>query len=129
VTAIVTPTIRVDPKAGRNESKIGRSVAIGPGHSARTPDGGRLRQEDPMSPRIAWVEEEAAEGRVAELYAQARTEAGWVPDIVKTFSGRPEALEAMIALSAVHFGPGGALMRAQREMIATYVSALLHCRY
>jgi hypothetical protein len=82
-----------------------------------------------MSPRIAWVEEEAAEGRIAELYAAARAEVGWVPDIAKTFSGRAEALAGMLAFSAAHFGPGGALTRARREMIATYVSALLRCRY
>jgi alkylhydroperoxidase family enzyme len=52
-----------------------------------------------------------------------------VADIVKTFSGRPEALAAMYGLSAVHFGPDTALTRAQREMIATHVSKLLSCHY
>ena len=82
-----------------------------------------------MSPRIAWVEEEAATGRVADLYAGALARTGRVADILKTFSGRPEALEGMLALSAVHFGPDAALTRAQRELIATHVSALLDCRY
>jgi hypothetical protein len=35
----------------------------------------------------------------------------------------------MLAFSEVHFGPDTALTRAQREMIATYVSALLDCDY
>ena len=82
-----------------------------------------------MPPRIAWVEEDAAEGELAELYARARERSGRVADIVKTFSGRPEAVAGMQAFSAVHFGPGGALTRAQREMIATHVSALLDCHY
>ena len=82
-----------------------------------------------MVPRIAYVEEDAATGRIAELYAGARAHSGRVADIVKTFSGRPEALEGMLALSAVHFGPDAALTRAQREMIATHVSTLLDCRY
>ena len=82
-----------------------------------------------MAPRITWVEEETATGRVAELYEQQRARSGRVADIVKTFSGRPEALEGMLALSAVHFGPDSALTRAQREMIATHVSALLRCHY
>ena len=80
-------------------------------------------------PRIAWVEEEAATGRVAAMYADARARSGRVADILKTFSGRAEALEGMLALSAVHVGPDAALTRAQREMIATHVSALLGCRY
>jgi alkylhydroperoxidase family enzyme len=80
-------------------------------------------------PRIAWVEEESATGRIAELYAGARAQDGHVADILKTFSGRPEALAGMLAFSQVHFGPDSALTRAQREMIATYVSAILDCDY
>jgi alkylhydroperoxidase family enzyme len=82
-----------------------------------------------MVPRIACIEEDAATGRIGELYAGARERSGRVADIVRTFSGRAEALEGMLALSAVHFGPDGALTRAQREMIATHVSALLRCHY
>jgi alkylhydroperoxidase family enzyme len=82
-----------------------------------------------MPHRIAWVEEEDADGHIADLYAWQRAKSGRVADIVKTFSGRPEALEGMLALSEVHFGPDSALTRAQREMIATHVSKLLHCRY
>jgi hypothetical protein len=82
-----------------------------------------------MVPRIACIEEAAATGRIGELYAGVRERSGRVADIVRTFSGRAEALEGMLALSAVHFGPDSALTRAQREMIATHVSALLHCTY
>lgn len=80
-------------------------------------------------PRIGWVEEAAAAGPLAALYARFRQEDGHVADIVKTFSGTPESLEAMYLLSAVHFRPEGALSRAQREMIATYVTRLLGCHY
>ena len=82
-----------------------------------------------MVPRIAWVEEGEATGEIASLYAQQRARSGRVADIVKTFSGRPEALEAMFSLSAVHFGPDSALTRVQREMIATHVSWILGCHY
>ncbi len=82
-----------------------------------------------MAPRIRWVEEDEAEGQVGELYAQVRQHMGWVPPIVKTFSGHPDALEAMPHLIRVHFAPGGALTRAQREMIATYTSSLQGCHY
>lgn len=82
-----------------------------------------------MAARITWVDEEDATGAIAELYAAARSEDGYVADILKTFSGHPKALEGMLAFSAVHFAPGGALTRAQREIIATHVSALLGCHY
>jgi hypothetical protein len=49
-----------------------------------------------MVPRIAWVDEDVATGPIAELYAAARAQSGRVPDIVKTFSGRPEALQGML---------------------------------
>lgn len=82
-----------------------------------------------MTPRITWIDEASAEGRVAAVYAGATLPNGQVPDILKTFSGSPEAVEGVALLTAVHFGPGGALSRAQREMIAAYVSALLSCHY
>jgi hypothetical protein len=80
-------------------------------------------------PRIAWVDEDGGSGPIAEIYARQRAAAGHIPDIVKTFSGRPEALEGMLGLCAVHFGPDAALTRAQREMIATHVSEILDCHY
>jgi len=41
---------------------------------------------------------------------------------------RPDFLSAIDAASRMHFSDG-ALTRAQHEMIASYVSALNHCRY
>jgi alkylhydroperoxidase family enzyme len=90
---------------------------------------GRRPKERIIVARLAWVEEADAEGRIAELYALERRPGGRVADIVKAFSGHPEALAGMLALSEVHFAPGGALGRARRELIATHVSALLGCRY
>jgi alkylhydroperoxidase family enzyme len=75
------------------------------------------------------VEEGEAKGTIAALYERFRREDGHVADIVKTFSGTPEALEAMYLLSTVHFRDEGALSRAQREMIATHVTRLLGCHY
>lgn len=79
--------------------------------------------------RIGWVEFDEAEGRVRELYVQEAAGRPDVAGIVKTFSQRVEALDGMMKFSEVHFGPGGALGRARREMIATYVSALNGCYY
>lgn len=79
--------------------------------------------------RIGWVEFGEAEGRIRELYLAEANGRPDVAGIVKTFSQRVEALEGMMRFSEVHFGPGGALGRARREMIATYVSALNGCHY
>jgi hypothetical protein len=82
-----------------------------------------------VAPRIAWVEEDAATGRIAELYASVRDEDRHVADIVKTFSPRQEALEGMRSFGKIHLRPDAALSRAQREMIATHVSAVIGCHY
>jgi hypothetical protein len=80
--------------------------------------------------RIKMVEELDAEGRLAELYASAKTRSasGTVPAILKTMSLRPDFLAAIDGASRMHFSEG-ALTRAQHEMIASYVSALNRCRY
>lgn len=79
--------------------------------------------------RIGWIEFSDAEGRIRELYDQEARGRPDVAGIVKSFSQRVEALEGMMQFSEVHFAPGGALGRARREMIATYVSALNGCHY
>ena len=80
--------------------------------------------------RIKMVDELDATGRLAELYAGAKANsvARVVPDILRTMSLRPDFLAAINAASAMHF-TDGALTRAEHEMIASYVSALNHCRY
>jgi hypothetical protein len=85
-------------------------------------------------PRIKWIEEVDASGKLAELFEAAR--AGVisgvprerVPDILHTMSHSPNFLAAMMDASRVHFSDG-ALTRAQHEMIASYVSALNRCHY
>ena len=83
-----------------------------------------------LAARIKMIDEAEAEGPLAELYATAKSRsiAGVVPDILRTMSHRPDFLAAINAASMMHF-TDGALTRAQHEMIASYVSALNHCRY
>ena len=83
--------------------------------------------------RIAWVEDSEARGSLADLFATARTVSKSiglpedVPDIYRTMSSRPDFMAAIMeAEGCLHFGEG-ALTRAQREMIASYVSALNRC--
>jgi hypothetical protein len=80
--------------------------------------------------RIKMVEESAATGRLAELYAdsKAKSLAHIVPEILRTMSLRPDFLDAVNKASKLHFSDG-ALTRAEHEMIASYVSALNRCRY
>ena len=80
--------------------------------------------------RIKMIEESNATGQLAELYAtsKARSVARVVPDILRTMSLRPDFLSAVNEASRLHF-TDGALNRAQHEMIASYVSAINHCRY
>ena len=85
-------------------------------------------------PRIGWIEERDATGRLAELFEAARSgvisgvRRERVADILHTMSHRPDFLAGMMDLSRVHFSDG-ALSRAQHEMIASYVSALNKCHY
>lgn len=85
-------------------------------------------------PRIAWIEEADARGRLAELYGAARAGSVTgiprerVPDIFRTMSHCPDFLAAIMDAARVHFSDG-TLTRAQHEMIASYVSALNRCHY
>ena len=85
-------------------------------------------------PRIGWVAEQDARGKLADLFAAARagtitgTPRERVPDILPTMSHRPDFLAAIMEASRLHFSDG-ALTRAQHEMIASYVSALNRCHY
>jgi hypothetical protein len=80
--------------------------------------------------RIAWIEDEAAQGKLAEVYEVARAESsrGQVADILRTMSLRPDFLAAIMEASRLHFTEG-ALTVAQHEMIASYVAALNRCDY
>lgn len=83
-------------------------------------------------PRIAWIDESAASGELAQLYANwfaHNPERKQFPAILKCFSQSPPVLRAMMDMSyQVHF-QDGALTRRIKELIATLVSALNQCPY
>lgn len=83
-------------------------------------------------PFIRWVNDDEATGKVAEVYTawkRANPDRSGMPGILKCFSPRPDLLEAMVGFTyPLHFTDGN-LTRRQKEMIATYVSALNRCRY
>jgi hypothetical protein len=82
--------------------------------------------------RIAWIEDEDAEGELSGVYAQWKADhpgRDRMPAIMKCFSLRPDFLRDVIGLSyRVHFSDGH-LVRRTKEMIATFVSGLNRCPY
>lgn len=81
---------------------------------------------------IEWINEDDAEGPLAELYGEyfkANPERNEIPGILKCFSQRPDFLKRVIQFSSeLHFSDGH-LNRRTKEMIATLVSALNQCPY
>lgn len=82
-----------------------------------------------MTAWIDTVEEEAAVGKLADIYAKVRESRGTVANIWRAQSLRPEVLEAHLQLyQAVNFGKTG-LSRRDRELIAVAVAQASGCQY
>jgi alkylhydroperoxidase family enzyme len=80
---------------------------------------------------ISTINEHDAAGPLAELYAKLRKNPhfGFIPNVIKAFSLRPEIAAAVTRLaSAATFG-GSHLSRIQEEMIAAAVSSINRCHY
>ncbi|MBL8131469.1 MAG: carboxymuconolactone decarboxylase family protein [Anaerolineae bacterium] len=83
--------------------------------------------------KIAWIEtvdESDAQGEVKDAYAEAGDrKTGRVDHIMKIHSLHPRSmLDHEVLYRTLMYGDGP-LKRAQREMIATVVSAINHCKY
>lgn len=81
---------------------------------------------------MAWVQmipEEAAAGKLRELYQRTRERAGVVPNIGKVQSLRPEtACRGFDLYCQVMDAPSG-ISRRERVLIATVVSKVNGCLY
>ena len=81
---------------------------------------------------MAWIEtiaEEDATGRLKEIYDQSQSQMGFVGNIVKAHSLKPDFIDAWAPfMRAVAFG-GTSLGRRREEMLAVLISAHLKCRY
>ena len=78
---------------------------------------------------IPVIEPEKAAGTLKDTYAQAERRAGRVFNILKIMSQSPGSLRSSMDLYlAIMFGKS-LLSRAQREMLATVVSATNGCHY
>ena len=79
---------------------------------------------------IRTVSESEATGPVKAMYDALIAQRGWVPNIVKVHSIRPDGLRAaMQMMNATMYSTTSGLTRAQREMIATVVSVANRCHY
>jgi alkylhydroperoxidase family enzyme len=82
---------------------------------------------------MAWIDtvaDDAATGRVQQLFAAARQRAGRVYGIVRLMSPQPEILQASMGLyAATTTDPRSPLPRWFRELVAVQVSRLNECFY
>ena len=81
---------------------------------------------------IKWISDDEATGPVQDIYEnwmKKNPGRSQMPDILKCFSLRPDLLQSVIDISYPLQFAEGFLTRRQKDMIATYVSALNQCRY
>ncbi len=81
---------------------------------------------------MAWIrmiDEDDAEGKLAELYAKTTESWGGVDNILKIHSLNPRSLQGHFDLYKVLMRGRSPLSRVQREMIAVVVSAANRCHY
>lgn len=81
-----------------------------------------------MSVRIPIVQESEATGELKALYDEASEVFGFVPDILKLVSTRPDFLRPMLEQYKAMFLQG-TLPRPVKEMVATVVSQANSCDY
>ena len=80
-------------------------------------------------PWIKQISVDEATGLLKTQFEAAVGRAGRVWNIVHIMSLNPEAMQASIEFYRVVMFGEGPLTRVQREMLATVVSAELHCYY
>jgi alkylhydroperoxidase family enzyme len=81
---------------------------------------------------MPWIEQvpvESARGLLRVLFDEALARAGRVWHIVHIMSVNPPALRDSIAFYGTIMFGSSPLTRVQRELLATVVSAELHCHY
>jgi uncharacterized peroxidase-related enzyme len=86
-----------------------------------------------MTPRTAWFfpipDESELPDRLQGLFAKAREAIGFVPNVFRSYSYRPERLSAWFGHYRQLHEPTEKLSAADREMIAVVVSAYNRCTY
>jgi uncharacterized peroxidase-related enzyme len=79
--------------------------------------------------RVSIVQDSQATGEVAELYAVLRVQFfGFVPDVFKLVSTRPDMLRTLVDTYSDMFG-GGHLSRDVKEIVALTVARVASCQF
>lgn len=81
---------------------------------------------------MAWIKttsEQDATGRLKEVYASLLQKFPMVPNIMQSFSLKPEVLAAVARVFTTGTFGASNLSRVREEMIATVVSSLNQCHY
>jgi uncharacterized peroxidase-related enzyme len=81
---------------------------------------------------MAWVQmasEEAARGKLRELYQRTRERAGVIPNIAKVQSLRPETASCGFDLYCQIMDDPTGISKRERVLIATVVSKVNGCLY
>ncbi len=79
--------------------------------------------------RLPVPEEQSLPEDLQELYAKMREKPGFVPNVYRAYSLRPNQLRGFLALYGSLMEDDSGLSKAEREMIAVAVSAQNHCFY
>jgi uncharacterized peroxidase-related enzyme len=79
--------------------------------------------------RLRVPEEQTLPEDIQELYAKNREKPGFVPNVFRASSLRPQQLRGFIALYDSIMEADSGLTKAEREMIAVAISAENHCFY
>jgi hypothetical protein len=111
-----TPTLMVLDRFGRLLVRTSNAEEIGPA----------VNKAMRMA-RLKWVVETDPEAATAyRMMGGGRSK---VPEIMKTMSLRPDLMEGIMRVAQAGHFSNGYLPRKTKEMIATYVSAINHCKY
>ncbi len=81
---------------------------------------------------MAWIEQvsyTASRGLLRQIFDESIERAGRLWKIVQAMSLRPKTLQACMQMYTEIMHAPSDLTRVQREMLATVVSAALHCPY
>jgi len=88
--------------------------------------------ENGSDERISWLnvpDEETLDDDLKSMFAKARENVGFLPNVLKAYTLRPERLRRWIRhFNAIMYGESE-LSIAEREMIAVAVSTQNHCLY
>jgi uncharacterized peroxidase-related enzyme len=88
-----------------------------------------IAMSEPRISRLNVPEEQTLPEDIQALFAKNREKPGFVPNVYRAYSLRPQQLRGFIALyNSIMLDESG-LSKAEREMIAVAVSAQNHCFY